>query len=148
MAIGIDDAIGYGAKLLDDAINKIWPDPESKARAEAMTIQAAANAAMEQMRLLLQIPLAEAQSADKWTSRARPSFMYTMYALILWGIPFSVIAAIQPDAAMAMAKGFAAWLQAIPDKLWEVFGWCFAAYTSARTLDKGIDMVKAKKAGN
>src|SRR5512137_2244250 len=34
--------------------------------------------------------LSEAQSQDKWTSRARPSFMYVIYIIILAGIPVAI----------------------------------------------------------
>ena len=46
---------------------------------------------------------AEADPADRWTSRARPGFLYVMYALLLWAIPMGLIAAAQP----AMAKDIA-----------------------------------------
>ncbi len=42
--------------------------------------------------------------------RARPAFLYVMYALILWTIPMSLIAAIRPDVAIAMARGAGAYL--------------------------------------
>ena len=44
----------------------------------------------------MQAIVAEAQSTDPWTSRARPSFLYMMYALILWAIPMGLIAAADP----------------------------------------------------
>ncbi|RTL22151.1 MAG: hypothetical protein EKK50_02135, partial [Sphingomonadaceae bacterium] len=37
---------------------------------------------------------------DPWVRRARPAFLYVMYALILWTIPMSLIAAIRPDVAI------------------------------------------------
>ncbi len=46
MAFGIDDAIANATKLIDDGINKIWPDPTAKATAEAMMIKATSDAAI------------------------------------------------------------------------------------------------------
>ena len=37
----------------------------------------------------MQAIVAEAQSADPRTSRARPSFLYVMYALLIWSIPMA-----------------------------------------------------------
>jgi hypothetical protein len=40
MAFGIDDAISNASKLINDAINKIWPNPTDEAAAQAMIIKA------------------------------------------------------------------------------------------------------------
>lgn len=136
MAFGIDDAIGAGSKLLDDAINKIWPDPQAKASAEATTMIAAAQASVEVLRQQMSLALAEASSGDKWTSRARPSFLYVMYVLILWGLPMSFLFAFRPDIGHQVADGFGQWLQAIPDAFWNTFAVSFSAYAVARSADK------------
>ena len=34
---------------------------------------------------------------DVWTRRARPAFLYVIYALLLWSIPMGLIAGIDPD---------------------------------------------------
>ena len=52
----------------------------------------------------MQAIVAEAQSSDPWTSRARPSLLYTMYALILWAVPMGLIAAADPGMARASGK--------------------------------------------
>ncbi|NRO95624.1 hypothetical protein GWC77_06700 [Paraburkholderia sp. NMBU_R16] len=80
--------------------------------------------------------LAEAQSKDPWTSRARPSFMYVMYILILCAIPMGVLAAFSPETAVSIARGMQAWLKAIPDALWTTFGTGYAGYVIARTYEK------------
>lgn len=136
MAFGIDDAVAGASKLIDDAINRIWPDPASKATAEAITIKATADAAIAQMAQSMSVMMAEAQSTDPWTSRARPSFLYVMYVLILFAIPMGFLAAFRPDLAVAVAKGMQAWLGAIPDGLWATFGTGYAGYAIARSWDK------------
>ena len=83
MAFGIDDAISNASKLINDAINKIWPNPTDEAAAQAMIIKANADAALSALQQQMSVMLAEANSSDKWTSRARPSFMYVMYILML-----------------------------------------------------------------
>lgn len=140
--LGIDDAVAGATKLVDDAINKIWPDPAQKATADAITIKATADAAISQMAQSMSVMLEEAKSADPWTSRARPSFMYVMYVLILFAIPMGIVSAFRPDIAVAVAQGMQAWLSAIPDGLWATFGTGYAGYALARSWEKGKGIAK------
>ena len=96
---------------------------------------------MEQIRAQLSAIVAEAQSADPWTSRARPSFLYVMYALLLWAIPMGLIAAAQPAMAKDIASGMNAYLAGIPEPLYALFGTGYLGYTVARSWGKakGID---------
>ena len=79
---------------------------------------------------------AEASSADPWTSRARPSFMYVIYILILSAIPFSVLFAFAPGVAGQVVLGFKAWLTAIPDSLLTLFGVGYVGYVGSRSYEK------------
>ena len=134
--LGIDDAISGVSSLLTTAIDKIWPDPADKAKAEAVTMAAAADAAVQQLKAAQSVMLAEEQSADPWTSRARPSFMYVVYALILSSLPFSVLFAFDPTHAEQIVTGFKEWLAAIPDAMWQTFTVGYLGYTVARSADK------------
>jgi hypothetical protein len=136
MAFGIDDAIASATKLIDDAINRIWPDPAAKASGEALIIRANAEAALAQLRQQMSVMQDEARSTDPWTSRARPSFMYVMYILILAAIPMGIVSAVSPDTAHAIASGVQRWLAAIPADLWQMFGLCFVGYSASRTVEK------------
>jgi hypothetical protein len=136
MAFGIDDAITAVSGLLTDAINKVWPDPADKAKAEAITMAAAADAAIAQLKAQQAVMLAEEQSADPWTSRARPSFLYVIYILILASLPMAVLNAIRPDTAASVITGFHAWLAAIPDSYLQLFGVGYLGYTGTRTWEK------------
>lgn len=136
MAFGIDDAVGAASKLFDDAINKIWPDPTAKAAADAQVIKATADAALAQLQTQMSVMLAEANSTDTWTSRARPSMMYVMYILILTAIPMGLLYAFDPKHADLIAKGLQAWLSAIPDSLWSLFQFSFLGYSASRTVEK------------
>lgn len=141
--LGIDDAASAAMKLLDDGINKIWPNPEDRASADAITIKATADAAIGQLQASMSVMLAEAQSADKWTSRARPSFLYVMYTMILCALPMGIVSAFNPAAATHVADGLRAWLAAIPSDLWSVFGFGYAGYTMARTSEKAGGLLPA-----
>ena len=80
--------------------------------------------------------VAEANAADPWTSRARPSFLYVMYTLLLWSIPMGLIAAADPGMAKAIGEGMGAYLKAIPEPLYVLFGTGYLGYTAARTWGK------------
>ena len=78
----------------------------------------------------------EDHSADRFTSRARPAFLYVMYALLLGAFPMAGIAAIRPEAAAQMTRAIAAYLNAIPEPLYALFGTGYLGYTAARTWGK------------
>jgi hypothetical protein len=84
---------------------------------------------------LLKIEALDADS-DAWTRRARPAFLYVMYALLLWSIPMGLIAAVRPAAAAAIAQGMTAYLNGIPEPLYALFGTGYLGYTMARSWGK------------
>lgn len=128
----IDGIIGPIAKLID----KIIPDPEARDRAKLELIKLEGSQEMEVLKTQLSAIVAEAQSADPWTSRARPSFLYVMYALLLWAIPMGLIAAARPEMAEGIAKGMNAYLAGIPEPLYALFGTGYLGYTVAREWGK------------
>lgn len=80
--------------------------------------------------------LIEAESTDPWTSRARPAFLYVMYALLLWSIPMGLIAGVRPDMAEAITRGMRAYLESLPEPLYALFGTGYLGYTAARAWGK------------
>ncbi len=73
---------------------------------------------------------------DPWVSRARPSFLYVMYAMILWALPMGVIAGFRPHTADAIVRGIAGYLGSLPDALYALFGTGYLGYTAARQWGK------------
>ncbi|MBS0478802.1 MAG: holin family protein [Proteobacteria bacterium] len=136
MAI-LDAIIGPIAGLLD----KLIPDPRARDEAKLKLLELQGSQEMEATRTQISAIMAEAQSADPWTSRARPSFLYVMYALLLWAIPMGLIAAVQPQMAKDIAAGMNAYLNGIPEPLYALFGTGYLGYTVARQWGKakGID---------
>lgn len=128
----LEGLIGPIAKLID----KIIPDPDARDRAKLEMLKLEGSQEMEAMKTRLSAILAEAQSQDPWTSRARPSFLYVMYALLLWSIPMGLIAASRPEMADAIARGMNAYLAGIPEPLYALFGTGYLGYTAARTWGK------------
>ena len=82
-----------------------------------------------------------AASTDAFVRRARPGFLYVMYALILLALPIGLVAAISPLTAAAINHGIAAYLRAIPEPLYALFGTGYLGYTAARQWGKvrGVD---------
>ena len=85
--------------------------------------------------------LDEITAIDPWTRRARPGLLYVIYALLLATLPLGVIAAFDPPAAQAMAAAMTAYLRALPEPLYALFGTCYLGYTAARQWGKlrGVD---------
>ena len=128
----IDGLIGPVAQLLD----KIIPDPKARDAAKLELIRLQGDQSLDQTKLQLSALVAEAQSPDPWTSRARPGFLYVMYALLLWAIPMGLIAAAQPAMAKDIAAGMTAYLNGIPEPLYALFGTGYLGYTVARSWGK------------
>ena len=133
----LDAVVGPVAKLLD----KIIPDPQARDRAKLELLKLQGDQEMQAIGAQMQAIIAEARSTDPWTSRARPSFLYVMYALILWAVPMGLIAAAQPEMAKGIAEGMTAYLRGIPEELYALFGTGYLGYTAARTWGKvkGVD---------
>ena len=130
------DPITAGMDLIGKAMDKFLPDPGAAAAAKLAMYQAERAGQMDEVRLAMSAILAEASSADPWTSRARPSFLYVVYVLLLFGLPMGVLSAFNPGAAAAVATGFKLWLTAIPDPLYILFGTVMTGYGIQRTIEK------------
>jgi Holin of 3TMs, for gene-transfer release len=133
----LDALIAPIAKLLD----KLIPDPQARDAAKLELLRLQGGQEMEGMKVQLSAIVSEAQSSDPWTSRARPSFLYVMYVLLLWSIPMGLIAAIEPAMASAISTGMTSYLKAIPEPLYALFGTGYLGYTAARQWGKvrGVD---------
>ncbi len=74
--------------------------------------------------------------APQFTRYARPSFLYVIYAIILWAIPISVIGLFSPESAKNMAQSIGHYYGYIPESLWTLFGAAYLGYTAARQIGK------------
>jgi hypothetical protein len=117
-------------------IDKIIPDKTARDRAKLELIKMEGSQELEEARIQISAILAEARSADPWTSRARPSFLYVMYLLLLWSIPMGLIAAFRPETARDIAGGMNSYLAGIPEPLYALFGTGYLGYTAARQWGK------------
>ncbi|HVR91547.1 MAG TPA: holin family protein [Novosphingobium sp.] len=121
---------------LTSIIDKVIPDKAARERAKLEVLRLEGSHELETIQARLAAIVTEAQSADPWTSRARPSFLYVMYLIILWALPMGLIAAFRPDAAQAIAAGMNAYLNGLPEPLYALFGTGYLGYTAARQWGK------------
>lgn len=128
----IESLISPIASLID----KIILDPKAREAAKLELLKLQGSQEIEALRAQLAAIMAEAQSADPWTSRARPAFLYVIYTLLLWSMPMGLIAAVRPEMAHAIATGMNAYLAGIPEPLYALFGTGYLGYTAARTWGK------------
>ena len=133
----LESLIGPLASIID----KVIPDKAARERAKLELLQLEGSQELQQIEARLSAIVAEAQSPDPWTSRARPSFLYVIYAMILWALPMGLIAAFRPEAARDIAAGMNAYLNGLPEPLYALFGTGYLGYTAARQWGKakGID---------
>ena len=124
--------IEIGAKLID----KLIPDKEAAAKAKLDLIALEQQGQLEELRTRMSAILAEAQSDDPWTSRARPSFLYVVYFLILFSLPMGFLSAISPETATQVSAGFSQWLSALPESLTDLFTFVMLGYIGGRSWEK------------
>lgn len=130
------DIFGTIFGAIDTVADKFFMDKAEKEKFKLMALQMKQEGEFKGVELQLSAIIAEAQSKDKWTSRARPSFLYVMYVLILFAIPMGVLTVISPGSATTLTTGVKAWLSALPEELYWLFGTGYLGYTGARTWDK------------
>ena len=133
----VESLIGPIASIID----KIIPDREARARAKIALVELEGTHEMQQIEARLSAIVAEANSSDPWTSRARPSFLYVMYILLLTALPMGLLSALSPTTANNIASGMTDYLAGLPEPLYALFGTGYLGYTAARQWGKvkGVD---------
>ncbi|MBL4766280.1 MAG: hypothetical protein JKY94_00905 [Rhodobacteraceae bacterium] len=124
--------VGPVLALVDD----LFTSDEERDAAKLKLLSAEGQIKLAELEVSMSAILAEANSKDPWTSRARPTFLYLMYSVIVLCV-FGGIAGIwAPEATAQAAENIGALLAAIPDNLWWLFGAGYLGYTGARSFDK------------
>ena len=125
-------AIDVGSKLID----RWFPDPKEAAARKAELFQMQQDGELKELETRMSAILAEAKSSDPWTSRARPSFMYVIYIMILSAIPIGILSIFSPSSAHTIIQGTQSWLSSIPTEMWTTFTVGYVGYTAGRTFEK------------
>jgi len=118
-------------------IDKLFPDPVDKLKAQTELAQMQQSGELQALTVQMSAIIAEAQSPDPWTSRARPMFMYVFYTIILFmtmvGPMLGIFFPDKMDLFFSnVSKGFAA----IPEDLWWTFSAGYLGYAGLRTVEK------------
>jgi len=135
--------IGPVAQILNKTLDLIFPNPKEKIDAQIRLVELEQNGQLKELEANLSAILAEAQSTDPWTSRARPSFMYLFYMVILSMVVVApVIGIFFPESMdlffLNVDKGF----KAIPEALWWTFSAGYLGYGGYRTYEKKLGVTK------
>lgn len=124
-----------------DLIDKLIPDPTANAEMQLKLMTLDKQGDLQELQTRMSAILAEANSQDPWTSRARPSFMYLFYAIVTFMVMIMPMVGIFfPDKMdlffINVSKGFTA----IPEALWWTFTAGFLGYSGSKSLEaiKGV----------
>jgi hypothetical protein len=128
-------AEGIAAPLFS-LIDNLFTSDAERAEAKRRLIEMEQRGDLDGMKIQLSAILAEANSADPWTSRARPTFLYLIYLVILMCVGGAIIGIWWPDHVATAASNLTNLLNAIPESLWWLFGAGYLGYTGARSMDK------------
>lgn len=121
---GISGLVGSVSDIIDRFVQT--PDEKAKALLELRALEvreteiivSSASAAVQK----------EAESPDPWVRRARPTFLYIMYAVLVWNfmlLPVVQLLTTQPLSPITL-----------PDDLYYLFGAGYLGYVGARSWDK------------
>ena len=132
MAIPFNALFDLGSTI----IKRFFPDKEEQMKKQIELQQMIQDGELKAAQVQLSAIITEGKSADPWTSRARPSFLYVIYLMILVSIPMGILHAFDANLATSIATGMKEWLSAIPNALWGLFGAGYLGYTGCRSYDK------------
>ncbi len=125
------------ASVVGKVIDRAWPDPIQKAQALLELEKLKIDGSFRELDTALSAIKAEAASADPWTSRARPSFLYVFYFILLALVVLAPLVGItNPEGMSSFFANVKLGFEAIPEALWWTFSAGYLGYTGARTFEK------------
>lgn len=131
---GVLTGAGDFLKAIRAAITGKEPLDATKAAELALKAQEL-EANIEQAKL--SIAVAEASSQDKWTSRARPSFMYVFYFILIALVFMApLVGVFFPGQMDQFYRNVAAGFAAVPEAMWWTFTAGYLGYTGVRSYEK------------
>ena len=137
----IDSLIGPIASIID----KIIPDKEARAKAKLELLALEGSQELKLVEAQMAAIIAEAQSPDPWTSRARPSFLYVMYAMILFALPMGVLSAFDPRMAVNIGNGITAYLRGLRFRVLQLDGNAAQRAANVSTSSKVTGTVRSMR---
>jgi len=128
--------VGALTPILGKALDAIFPDPAEREKAKLALLRAEQEGRLRELEVSMSAIVAEGRSADPWTSRARPTFLYVMYLVILLCFVGGTLSVWWPDEVARAAVNVGQMMAAIPDDLWWLFGAGYLGYSASRSFDK------------
>ena len=134
MGLGLSKILGGllgSRKIVERVIDRVVPEKIGSAEKERLKHELAKEIEVQAGNIIL----AEASSADPWVSRARPTLMWIMYAVICFNyilIPLVLMAVQIFSVEMSVTLNP---IQ-IPEVLWGMFGAGYLGYSHYRSQDK------------
>ena len=119
-------------KLGGELIDNLFETEEEKANAKAKLV----SLDLKRYEIQMSAIVAEARSEDPWTSRARPSFLYVFYLIILMCFGGGILGIWFPDEVALAATNISDLLAAIPESIITLFGAGYLGYCGSRSYDK------------
>ena len=95
---GIDTPWGAAFQAGASLIDELFTSDEEREEAKLKLVALEQSGKLKELDTRMSAIISESQSTDPWTSRARHSFLYVIYILILFSIPLiiSFIPELQP----------------------------------------------------
>ena len=129
--------VGPAIELANKLIGRWFPDPEAKAQAQRELRRMELDGDLQETEIQMKAIIAEAKSTDGWTSRARPTFLYVFYFVILALVVVApIIGIFHPDHMAVFFANVGTGFKAIPEELWWTFSAGYLGYAGARTYEK------------
>lgn len=131
------DLLSPVADMANKVLDKIIPDANQRAEAQARVLELQQAGEFRELDQRMAAIIIEAQSSDPWTSRARPSFMYVFYLILIFLIlVMPGVGVFFPDRMDLFFANVAKGFQAIPEPMWWTFGAGYLGYTHYRSGEK------------
>lgn len=136
--MGISTAIAGGVfSIGEKLIDRLFPDPEERAKAAKELAKMEQEGELRELEARMEAISTEAKSEDPWTSRARPSFLYVFYFVILSLVVVApLVGVFYPDQMETFFDNVGKGFDAIPEELWWTFTMGFLGYGTFRSMDK------------
>tara|TARA_R110000744_G_scaffold32885_7_gene76727 strand:+ start:637 stop:1062 length:426 start_codon:yes stop_codon:yes gene_type:complete len=122
--------------VLSKVIDSIFPDKEAADTAKLELMRLQQNGELKEIETQMSAIVMEAKSDDPWTSRARPSFLYVMYAVIILCFVGGIGGIWWPVEVTQASMNIRNLLTAIPEQMWWLFGTGYLGYAAGRSWDK------------
>lgn len=130
---GLGAAFGFAQSVVD----RVIPDPAAKLQAQQALLQLQQQGEFKQIDAAMSAITTEGGSSDPWTSRARPTFMYVFYGVIVaLVIVAPAIGVFWPSQMKAFFDNVGAGFRAIPEAMWATFTAGYLGYAGARAVEK------------